>query len=326
MEPLPFFGYSLYQMFLLFCFWSFIGWGIEVCYMTLETGEYQNRGFLSMPICPIYGFGVLMIVTFFRPIENTFVLLFFASAALCTTFELMVGLGMEKLFHNKWWDYSHERFNFKGYICMKVSIMWGLGCVIVVRIVHPVVEKGVDMLPVKVGFGIIAVMSVLIAIDLVGSVSAVKRLNRRLKRMEEINNLLLAVSEKTGRKLAQGTIMVMENVDKVMAVKENAVDRVIAAKDNAVDRVIAVKDNIQDINAANREKLRAEYEKLFNERDLSVDRIVKAFPKMKSSSYSKSLTDLRNRIYGIKAELQEDEEVEEVIEEKKLSEENAVLK
>ena len=65
--------------------------------MTLETGEYQNRGFLNMPICPIYGFGVLMVVIF-RPISHTIIPLFFTSGILCTVFELAVGLGMENCF------------------------------------------------------------------------------------------------------------------------------------------------------------------------------------------------------------------------------------
>ncbi|MGN0643156.1 MAG: hypothetical protein ACI4JJ_08405 [Huintestinicola sp.] len=280
MEIIPFFGYSLYQMFLLFCVWSFIGWGIEVCYMTLETGEYQNRGFLNMPICPIYGFGVLMIVIFFRPIENTFFPLFLASGLLCTTFELLVGVGMEKLFNNVWWDYSHEKFNFKGYICLKVSILWGLGCVLVVRVVNPAVEKAVDMLPVKAGKIIIVIMSVLIAVDLVCSVIAVEKLNSKLRRIDEISKLMLSVSMKTGKQLAKGTILVKENVDKV-----------IAAKDNAMDK-------IQDANAANIDKLRAEYERLLTERDEVTDRFIKAFPKLRSHKYSEALDHLKLKIYG----------------------------
>ena len=60
-ERISFFGFSLYEMCLLFLIWSFLGWAIEVCAHALKMGEYSNRGFLSMPICPIYGVGVLMI-------------------------------------------------------------------------------------------------------------------------------------------------------------------------------------------------------------------------------------------------------------------------
>lgn len=76
MQTIPYVGYSLYQLFLMFCFWSFIGWCIEVIDMTYETGEYQNRGFLNMPICPIEGLGVIMVTVLFKPISNTIVPLF----------------------------------------------------------------------------------------------------------------------------------------------------------------------------------------------------------------------------------------------------------
>ena len=62
--------------------------------------------------------------------------------------------------NNIWWDYSREKFNYKGYICLKVTLLWGMGCLIVVKIVHPLVEKGVNLIPFKVGLAFIVVMSV----------------------------------------------------------------------------------------------------------------------------------------------------------------------
>ena len=200
MTIIPFIGYSLYQMSLMFCFWAFIGWCIEVCYMTIETGEYQNRGFLSMPICPIYGFGVLMIAVFSRPIADKPLLLFVISLVLCTALELAVGLGMEKLFNTRWWDYSHEKFNYRGYICPKVSILWGLGCVLVIKVVQPLVETVVNHIPFKVGIIFIAIMAVLIAIDLTASLCAVANLNKRLKQIDDISALMLKGSIKIGMK------------------------------------------------------------------------------------------------------------------------------
>ncbi|MGN1089290.1 MAG: putative ABC transporter permease, partial [Huintestinicola sp.] len=167
MQPIPVINYSLYQLFIMFCFWSFIGWMIEVIDMTYETGEYQNRGFLNMPICPIEGFGVIIMVVFFREIKDTYLLLFLASTAVCTAFELFVGWGMEKLFHARWWDYSHMKFNFMGYICLRNSLFFGGGCVIVIRYIQPMVIKAIDAIPINVGITICIVMAVLIAVDTV---------------------------------------------------------------------------------------------------------------------------------------------------------------
>lgn len=232
MTIIPFIGYSLYQMALMFCFWAFIGWCIEVCYMTIETGEYQNRGFLSMPICPIYGFGVLMIAVFSRPIADRPLLLFVISLVLCTALELAVGLGMEKLFNTRWWDYSHEKFNYRGYICPKVSILWGLGCVLVIKVVQPLVETVVNHIPFKVGIIFIAIMAVLIAIDLTASLCAVANLNKRLKQIDDISALMLKGSIKIGEKLANETNEILDKYEKLLAIRDRQTERFLRAFPN----------------------------------------------------------------------------------------------
>lgn len=232
MTIIPFIGYSLYQMALMFCFWAFIGWCIEVCYMTIETGEYQNRGFLSMPICPIYGFGVLMIAVFSRPIADRPLLLFVISLVLCTVLELAVGLGMEKLFNTRWWDYSHEKFNYRGYICPKVSILWGLGCVLVIKVVQPLVETVVNHIPFNVGIIFICIMAVLIAIDLTASLCAVAKLNKRLKQIDDISALMLKGSIKIGEKLANETNEILEKYEKLLAIRDRQTERFLRAFPN----------------------------------------------------------------------------------------------
>ena len=285
MEPIPFIEYSLYQMFHMFIFWAFIGWGIEVCWMTLETGEYQNRGFLNMPICPIYGFGVIMVTVFFRPVSHTVLPLFIVTSILCTTFELLVGLGMEKLFSARWWDYSHERYNYKGYICLKISILWGMGCVIVIRLVQPMVEKFIDLMPVRLGLALIVLWSVLIVIDLISSICAVNKLNNRLRQLDEISKIMLLSAVKIGENLSQETLDV-----------KGKYDRFIEAKDA---KTLALKQRYEKIVSAADFKVsewKDKYEGLADMRDRSVERLLKAFPHMRSISYSEAMEILRKRL------------------------------
>jgi len=280
-KTISFIELSFYQMYLLFCIWSFVGWVIEVCDMTYETGEYQNRGFLNMPICPIYGFGVLMLTVFFRPLMPYPVVLFFACAILCTTFELAVGLLMEKLFHSTWWDYSNKKFNFKGYICLGVSLFWGFGGVFVVEVVESAMERAVNALPQNIGVGIIIVMSVLILIDLIASVMAALKLKKKkIQRLDELSQLMLAGSVRVGKQLASGTIKLME-------IKNSTVNK------------------IQDINNAGYDKMKDEYDKLkeeydnlLSERDAPTDRLIKAFPRLKSTIYPEALDKLKLKTYG----------------------------
>lgn len=275
MQMIPYVGYSLYQLFLMFCFWSFIGWCIEVIDMTYETGEYQNRGFLNMPICPIEGLGVIMVTVLFRSISNTIVPLFFACMILCTSFELFVGWGMEKLFHARWWDYSNMKFNYKGYICLRNSIFFGAGCVVVIRYIQPMVEKAIDSIPIKAGITIVIVMSVLIAVDTAVSLMAVKKLNEKFRRIDEISKLMLSGSVKVGMKLASGTLKVKSNVDKIIDVKDNVVEKV------------------QDMNAANMERLKSEYSRLIEEKDALTERLAKT---LITHKYSESLSAVKDRL------------------------------
>lgn len=275
MQTIPYVGYSLYQLFLMFCFWSFIGWCIEVIDMTYETGEYQNRGFLNMPICPIEGLGVIMVTVLFKPISNTVMPLFFACTILCTAFELFVGWGMEKLFHARWWDYSHMKFNYKGYICLRNSILFGAGCVVVIRYIQPMVEKAIDSIPLKAGITIVIVMSVLISVDTAVSLMAVKKLNEKFRRIDEISKLMLSGSVKVGMKLASGTLKVKSNVDKIIDVKDNMVEKV------------------QDMNAANMDRLKSEYSRLIEEKDALTERLAKT---LITHKYSESLSAVKDRL------------------------------
>lgn len=277
MQTIPYVGYSLYQLFLMFCFWSFVGWCIEVIDMTYETGEYQNRGFLNMPICPIEGVGVIMVTVFFKPISHTIVPLFIACTILCTAFELFMGWGMEKLFHARWWDYSHMKFNYKGYICLRNSIFFGSGCVVVIRWIQPMVIKAIAAIPLNVGMVIVIVMAVLIAVDTVVSLMAVKKLNERFRRIDEISHLMLSGSVKVGMKLASGTLKVKSNVDKIIDVTDNVVEKV------------------QDINSANMDRLKSEYSRLIDEKDAFTERLAKT---LISHKYSDSLRAVKDKLKG----------------------------
>ncbi len=191
---------------------------------------------------------------------------------LCTVFELLIGLGMEKLFGARWWDYSNKKFNFRGYICPGISILWGLGCVIVVRVVHPMVEKVVDRIPIKLGFALIAVC-------------AVNKLNNRLKQIDEISKIMLMSAVKIGENLSHETLDVKEKYDKL-----------IEARDAKTQ---ALKQRYEKIVSAADFKIgewKERYEGLVNLRDRSVERLLKAFPHMRSISYSESMETLRKRL------------------------------
>ena len=116
--------FSAYQLVFFFFIYAFLGWCTEVIYACVNSGKFVNRGFLNGPYCPIYGFGVVAVVMCIYPAKDNLHVLFFGSVILTTALEFITGFILEKIFNEKWWDYSDEHFNIKGYICLKFSLMW----------------------------------------------------------------------------------------------------------------------------------------------------------------------------------------------------------
>ena len=292
-EKIDILGFSLYEMCLLFIVWSFIGWAIEVCAHALKMGEYSNRGFLSMPICPIYGFGVLIITILLHPFMDIPILMFICSSLICTAFELFVGVTMKMIFHNVWWDYSDEHFNFKGYICLKTSILWGMGCLIVEYCAEPQIEWLVDSIPTTAGTVFIGVMGVLIIIDCSNSVAAVYKLNLRLKEISEISEKMYNSSQKLGKAIADTALTA---VDKGSEAAAAIYAKRMESEEKAAELRNDIKENITDMKDETVEKLRARYDALVAFSDKNVERMIKAFPSMHSVKYRKEFENIRAKL------------------------------
>ena len=166
---------TLYWFFLYGC----IGWGVEVVYAAIKERRLVNRGFLCGPICPIYGCGMVVLnwtVAALAPSGEgksvSTVAVFFVGMVLTTAIELVGGWTLFKIYHIRWWDYSNMKFNIGGYICPQFSLLWGLGSVIMVKVVHPALAKASSPLPMKVLVPAEAAVLALFVVDLIVSAAA----------------------------------------------------------------------------------------------------------------------------------------------------------
>ena len=121
------FGFSVYQLLWYFFIYAVLGWCVEVIFCTATTGQWVNRGFLNGPLCPIYGFGMVIVLLCLTPLQGSLPLLFLGSFLLTSALELVTGFVLKKAFHTTWWDYSDQPFNLGGYVCLGFSLAWGLG-------------------------------------------------------------------------------------------------------------------------------------------------------------------------------------------------------
>lgn len=254
---------NIYQAVWIFLIYAFLGWCAEVAFAAVHKGIFINRGFLNGPVCPIYGVGMLVVVTLLWGLRSNLILLFLGSAGLTTVLEYATGWILEKFFHDKWWDYSDKPFNVKGYICLEFTILWGLAAAFVVGAVHPFVFMLIKKTPFVFGIILMAVFLAAFVTDLVITVTALAKLPKKLNAMLEAEKALKAISDKIGENISETAINAKAKGDEL--VEEN-------------------RPKIEELKAEYEQKA-AEYKRQFESRGFVHKRIFKAFPNLKSGRY-----------------------------------------
>ena len=190
--------------------YSFLGWCVEVVFHTVNYGEFSNRGFVGGPVCTIYGVGFTGVTILLSPFRDNVFVLFPVSVVLATALEFITGWVLEKVFHEKWWDYSKQPFNLKGYICLKFSIIWGLACTGTLMIVHPLIEKLYKAIPKKACTVFLVVAFVIYVTDWSVTVLEIRKLRIRLGIAKSIADWMDDVSDFIGTGLHESTLNVLE--------------------------------------------------------------------------------------------------------------------
>lgn len=256
-----------------FLIYAFFGWYLEVVYQAVEHGKFINRGFLNGPYCPIYGVGVIIVTGVLDPIKGNIIILFAGSVILTSLLELITGFLLEKIFHMHWWDYSNEHFNIGGYICLKFSLLWGVACLVTVRLIHPAVESFVASVPHRLGVVMLSVVMIGFASDFIVTVTAIVHIKQRIALLNDISAQMRLISDKTGEKLF------------------NAVESAKAHKEEFDEKTAASRQKFDEL----REKYRVQSEKL----EANLKRIQNAFPKLRQISninFREQLNSLRKEI------------------------------
>ena len=179
--------YSFPQWVLLFFFYCFCGWVWESCYVSLRQRQWVNRGFPEGPILPIYGSGAIIILFATLPVADSLVLVYFLGMAAATLLEYVTGAVMERIFKVRYWDYSNQKFNLHGYICLSSSIAWGFFSILLVHFIHPPIGRLLARVPDVVVEPLAFLLTVLATVDVVRSVQDALDLKETLIRLTEEN-------------------------------------------------------------------------------------------------------------------------------------------
>lgn len=164
---------ELYILILLFFAYAFIGWLMEVLVALVSNHKFINRGFLIGPICPIYGCGGILIILLLSRYQNDPVALFLLAIILCAVLEYITSYLMEKIFKNRWWDYSNQKYNINGRVCLEFAIPFGLAALIMFYGINPLLINLLSKIP-TMGLQILCIISLVIfVIDLILSFNVI---------------------------------------------------------------------------------------------------------------------------------------------------------
>jgi len=277
---------------------------VEVIYAALKEGKFINRGFLNGPLCPIYGFGVIAVVNFLKPVQNNLFFLFFGSVFIASAIELTAGFVLEKIFCQKWWDYSEVPFNIGGYICPLFSMMWGIACLVIANQIHPLIVNMSVHIPEPASLIILLILSIVLVIDLVATVNTILRINKKLEHIEDLSLLIRKSTDELGENLASGVIALSAKKDELEELaeykKKEVAEKITQAKKTVELNNIARKQKLEEA-LQHREKTHAELKKanreileavIFGQR-----RLLKAFPNIKSTLHNEALEKLKDYIF-----------------------------
>ena len=276
-------NYTVFQLLKLFLIYAFLGWCVEVCFVAVTSGQVVNRGFLNGPVCPIYGVGMLGVLLLLEPLANHLGLLFLLGMILCSVVEFLGGWIMEKIFHTRWWDYSDRPFNLNGYICLGISLLWGLSVAFVVRLVHPLIFSLVCLIPHLLALILTIVLYALFLADFIVTLVTIIGMKKRLGEMEKVAEALHTVGDNISQRLGTSALAADARLDEL---KETSQEKMAENKER-MEAALEARQQKWDELYARREALEARKQELTlwlrEKPKFGVRRLSKAFPSMREA-------------------------------------------
>lgn len=173
------------KIYICFFIYSIIGWIWEsfLC-SSVELKKLVNRGFFLGPYCPIYGLGATLSYLLLRDIDSATLIFILASIVSCTI-EYIVGYILEKMFKDRWWNYDNYPFQLHGRVCLYGLVIFGLANVVIVKFSTPFLMFSLSVIKDSILIGLAISISLVSFVDLIITISARKKLNKRLSNIHE---------------------------------------------------------------------------------------------------------------------------------------------
>lgn len=295
--------YTIIQWLFFFYFYCFFGWVFESTFVSVKSRKFVNRGFMRGPFLPIYGSGAIMMLVVSMPFQDNILLTYFAGCIGATALELVTGMTMEALFKVRYWDYSNQKFNYKGHICLSSTIAWGFLTILMTEFVHKGVEKIVFAIPSLLLSILTIIITVCIvsdftlsfkaALDLRDVLVGLEKAKDEMERIQRRLDVLIAVANDEIETLKQERGLRVDELMESVEAKFDAVKERIRI--NPSEFVDDVREEISELRSKylveKEHRLQFKGLKDFYQRSL-----IKGNPTMRSKRFEEALEELKKAV------------------------------
>lgn len=295
--------YTFIQWLFFFYFYCFFGWCFESTYVSIKSRKLVNRGFMRGPFLPLYGSGGIMMLVVSMPFQDNVLLTYIAGVIGATALEYVTGVTMEALFKVRYWDYSQNKFNFQGHICLGSSLAWGFLTILMTRVIHKPIEHFVLSIPGTVLTVVTCILTIYIVVDFTLSFKAamdlrdilvkIERAREELERMQHRLDIIIAFNNEEKEQKKQERELRMAELSSSLEQKFNGIKETIQSK--PMEYSEAVKEEIADLRARFNLYMdgRKNYRNLldFYKRDM-----IRNNPSMASKKFKDAFEELKNAV------------------------------
>ena len=291
--------YHAAGIFLLLILYSFLGWCGEMIYCSIGQGKLcEKRGFLNGPLCPIYGHGALLVLVVLGQRWNNPISTFLIGMVLTSTVEYLTSYLMEKLFHMRWWDYSHHHFQLNGRICLLSSTLFGLACLVLRYVVHPrVMEPILWLFDHGLAVPLALALFALYVTDIVLSVRSAIQIGNRLEKLHAIYDELTEKLEALKAEQLQKQEAQRSRLEFALSEARQAAAERRAEAAQALQERLEPLSELGDEFAQRLERAKAEarqpLEAIYAGQDIFERRLMRSFPALRSPRHGEFLKKLR---------------------------------
>ena len=198
----------IYDQLGIFFVYSFIGWLIGTVLAAYRRHRFIDVGFLYGPYCPSYGICGVLFAVLLHELKGQWFFLFLGGAIIVFMVVYLTGFLLQQIFHHKWWDCSHKRFQFGSYVHMPYTILWGLMAVISIQFIEPLLLGVLHWIPMSIREILLIVLLIIMGIDLLGTLTGILSTRSRVKKgiVKDVSENMQKTADRLGMKISEWTL------------------------------------------------------------------------------------------------------------------------